>query len=320
MQATNNITAQQIISAIKNAETVLVCGHIRPDGDCIGSVLAMRKLCVKLGAKCDGVCDCDKPAHYAFLPDYEKYCVTTCKNYDLFIALDSGDEKRLGKYAKYLSSCKNSINIDHHPSNDRYAKYNLVDETASSVCQILYELFCDSGLIDLDTAQLLYVGLSTDTGNFMHSNTNAKVFSVAAALCAFGIDVATINHNLYRNNTMNKTLLTAKAIENIKLFCDGKIALMTIMRDDLKKCGCDDTDTEGLIDYASSITGVRISICMCEQDGLFRVSFRSTGADVSAVAALFGGGGHKVASGCVITGDAEDVGRKVVNAAAKALK
>lgn len=312
--------ASEIIKAIQNSKNVLVCGHIRPDGDCIGSALAVRRICEKLGKNADAVCDSDKPDAFFYLPDYDKFCSRKYDDYDLFIAVDCADEKRLGEYRKYLVSAKNSVDIDHHPTNYGYAKINCIDAKAASVCALLFELFEDSGLIDKDVAEMLYTGVSTDTGHFMHSNTDAKVFTTAAKLCGYGIDVGRINHDLYRNESMNKMKLTARAIDSIRLHADGKIALMTILLDDLKACDCETLDTEGLIDYASSIAGVRISIAMCEQPGnLFRVSLRSVSADVSAVAGKFGGGGHKLASGCIINGNRYDVAEMLIKAATAAL-
>lgn len=314
-------TTTEIINAINAADTVLVVGHIRPDGDCVGSVLAMRRICERLGKTADGVCDGDKPPSYAFLPDYEYYCAPRYKKYDLVIAVDCATVSRLGEYRAALENAKYSINIDHHHTNERYGKLNYIVPEACSTCYILFDLFKDAdGLIDTDTAKMLYTGLSTDTGHFMHSNTTAEVFRTAAELCTYGIDIAGLNHDLYCNNKFNKVKLTARAIGGIVLYENGKIAVMNITLNDLKECGCTSEDTEGLINNASSIAGVKIAVSMCEQPGnLFRVSFRSVSADVSKAAATFGGGGHKLAAGCIVCGNRYDVLEKVVAAATEAL-
>ena len=132
--------------------------------------------------------------------------------------------------------------------------------------------------------------------------------------------MAKLNRSLYCNNPFSKVLLTARALGGIILYEDGKIALMTITLKDLQECGCSSEDTEGLINNASSISGVKIAISMCEQPGsVFRVSYRSAGPDVAAAAAKFGGGGHKLAAGCMISGDRYDVMEKIVAAAKAAL-
>lgn len=317
---TNKIS-EDILNAIKAAQTVMICGHIRPDGDCIGSALAMRHLCEKLGKKADAVCDADKPSAFEFLPEYEYFCAPRFDKYDLFIAVDCATEKRLGLYGRYLRDAKKSVHIDHHPVENMFADINCIDTSASSVCEVIYGLFGKSELLDLPMATMLYTGLSTDTGHFMHSNTTPEVFKIAAELTSYGIDVGSVNHAIYRNKSFKRIRLTARALGNIELFEGGKIALMTITNDDLTACGCGSEDTEGLIDYASSISGVEISISLCEQEkGIFRTSLRSVAADVSAVAGTFGGGGHKLASGCILSGEREAVRARIVEAAAKALR
>lgn len=311
----------EILNAIKAADTVLVVGHIRPDGDCVGAALAVRHICEKLGKTADAVCDADKPSAYAFLPEYEYFCAPRYKKYDLFIAVDCATESRLGEYRAQLQSAKNSICIDHHPTNVGYCKYNYIVPEACSTCFILFDLFKDAeGLIDKDCASMLYTGLSTDTGHFMHSNTTAEVFSTAAALTEYGIDVVKLNNDLYCSNSFNKIKLTARALGGIILYESGKIALMNISLKDLQDSGCTSEDTEGLINNAKGIAGVKVAISMCEQPGnVFRVSFRSVSADVAAAAAKFGGGGHRLAAGCIITGNRYDVMEKVVAAATEAI-
>lgn len=310
----------QIINAIKSAKNILVCGHIRPDGDCVSSALAVRRLCEKLGKNADAVCDTEKIGVLKFLPDYGYFCEPRFKSYDLFIAVDCATDKRLGEYQKQFNAARTTINIDHHPTNSKYAQLNYIVPEECSTCAILYKLFAPLGIIDKETATMLYTGISTDTGHFMHSNTTPEVFRIAGELCKYGVDISAVNHDIYCDKSLNKLKLTAKAIENIRLYEDGKIALMMVTLADLDSCGCVSADTEGLIDYASSISGVKISIAMCEQTGaLYRVSFRSVSADVAAAAGTFGGGGHKLAAGCIVNGNRFDVTEKVLAAAKTAL-
>lgn len=311
----------EIINAIKAANSVLVCGHIRPDGDCISSALAVRHLCEKLGKTADAVCDADKPKGFEFLPEYDRFCAPRLKQYDLFIAVDCATEKRLGAYAAYKDTSKNTVNIDHHPTNGEYCALNHIVPTACSTCAILYELFGHTEYMDKIMATYLYTGISTDTGHFMHSNTDAQVFSIASELCRYGLDVGAINHNIYCNKSIKKLKLTARALNGIVLYEYGQIALLTVTAKDMEECGCTTEDTEGLIDYASSISGVKISASMCEQPGnMYRVSFRSVSANVAAAAEKFGGGGHKLAAGCIITGSRYDVMEKILSAATAALR
>lgn len=310
-----------IIEAIQKSTSVLVCGHIRPDGDCVGSALAMRRICQKLGKHADAVCDVDSFSSFSFLPDFELFGKTRRKYYDLFISVDCANATRLGVYKDVLESAKNSIYIDHHPTREGYAEINCIDSTASSTCAIIFELFDGCDIIDKDIATMLYTGLSTDTGHFMHSNTDTRVFETAAALSRFGVDIAAVNRAIYCDVSLNKLRLTARVLDGMRFFEDGRIALITITQSDLDECGCTTEDTEGLIDNASSVHGVKISIAVCEQSGsIYRISLRSAGADVSKVANVFGGGGHKVASGCIISGARDAVIDKIVKASAAALK
>ncbi len=312
----------EILKAVENSNNILVCGHIRPDGDCIGSALAVSALCQRLGKSAVAVCDADKPVGFSFLPDYDRFGAFDANaKYDLFIAVDTANAKRLGAYKEVLDRAENSIDIDHHPTNEKYGKINHIDPAAASTCSIVFELFEDTGLIDTDIAEMLYTGLSTDTGHFMHSNTDAIVFETAAKLCGYNLDIAAINHRLYCQKSINRVKLAARAMGGIKLYGGGKVALMTITADDMGECGCTSEDTEGLIDYASEIAGTEISVSMCEQPGgLYRVSFRSVSADVSKVAAVFGGGGHKLAAGCIVSGgNRHDVAARITDAALAAL-
>lgn len=316
MKITNDI-----INAITAAQTVLVCGHIRPDGDCIGAALAMRAICEKLGKTADAVCDAEKPVAFEFLPDYGKFCIPRFKSYDLFIAVDCANDKRLGVYREMLLSAKNTVDIDHHPTNNRYGNINHIDGNACSTCALLFEMFENTGLIDKNIATMLYTGLSTDTGHFMHSNTTDVAFDTAAKLYRLGVDVGAVNHGIYCNKSFNKIKLTARALGAISLHNDGTVALLVITCNDLDECGCKSEDTEGLIDFASSISGVKISVSMCEQPGnVYRVSFRSVSADVAACAEKFGGGGHRLAAGCIMVGNRYDIMENLISAATAAVR
>lgn len=313
-------TTSKLLDIIESGKNILVCGHMRPDGDCIGAALAMRRICEKLGKFADAACDADKPEAFSFLPDYGRFCRTGKKRYDVFISVDCANEKRLGAYASAIDGAAHVVDIDHHPFNPEFGDINVVDESASSTCLIVYELFKDTELIDRETAEMLYTGISTDTGHFMHSNTDARTFSAAVGLTALGIDIGRINHDLYCSKPRRKIMLTARALDGMEFYAGGAIAVIELSLGDLRACGCTSEDTEGLIDHAKSVSGVRIAVSLCEQEGgTVRVSLRSTGADVSEVAGRFGGGGHKLASGCMISGTLAEVKEKIVAASTDAL-
>ncbi|MCI9031239.1 MAG: bifunctional oligoribonuclease/PAP phosphatase NrnA [Clostridia bacterium] len=297
-----------LIEAIKRSSCVLVIGHQRPDGDCLGAGLSVMHICKKFGKNVDILCDSDNPSQYAFMHGYERLNDKLFGGYDLLIILDCGDIYRMGKYQGYVKSITESFNIDHHKTNNHFAKYNTVLPNASSTCEIVYDLIKNEIEIDEITASLLYVGLSTDTGHFMHSNTTAKVLETAASLVAHGADAFLLSSALYKNTTINKTKLTSRALQSMRFYKDNRICIITVRQNDLNETNCTVADTEGLIDYGMKIGCVEVAICLTEQTRPhFKVSFRSKKCDVSAAASTFGGGGHTLAAGCVISGKYEDV-------------
>lgn len=302
-----------LIEAIKQCKCALIIGHQRPDGDCLGSGLALLHIAEKLGKCADMLCDSDNPAQYAFMPEFDRLNDKRYNGYDLLITVDCGDIYRMGKYNGYLSSISESFNIDHHKTNNHFGKYNAVVPNACSTCEIVFDLLGASPVIDSTVASLLYVGLSTDTGHFMHSNTTAKVLSVASSLVSLGANPYELSTSIYKNVTINKTLLTARALNSMRFYHNNKICVISVRQHDLKATNCVLADTEGLIDYGLNIGCVEVAICLTEQlRPHFKVSFRSKKCDVAAAAATFGGGGHTLAAGCVISGKYEDVLSKLL--------
>ncbi len=307
------MAATTVIESIKKSARILIVCHIRPDGDSLGSGFALKKVAEKLGKQVDFVTDSDRPSHYSFIKCFYELNDKKYSGYDLGIAVDCADDTRLGKWLSVFNKCPNTINIDHHRTNNRFAKVNYVYPEKSSACEVVYDLISGDDVIDADIATLLYLGISTDTGNFMHNNTKPETLAAASKLLALGADLEAIVNDFYKNNTKNKIMLTAKAIESMRFFKDDYIVIMTITRKMLEECGCDITDTEGLIDYGMSIGSVGVAVCMTEQNvRSYKVSYRSKGIDVSVAALMFGGGGHKLAAGCVVNGHYEDVVRKIV--------
>ena len=310
------ITGTELLNAAKSAKSALIIGHMRPDGDCLGAGFAMKHFLQRHGVSVDFVCDSDKPEHYSFFEDYDSLNNKKLNSYDAVFCVDCGDEKRLGRYGTELGKSL-SYNIDHHVTNKGYADYNYVVSDASSTCELVFDLLDSIGEVDDYTAFCLYVGLSTDTGHFMHDNTNAKVLLTGSKLLEHNIDASRIVSLLYRNNTVNKTMLIGRAVRSMKFFHDDKICVISITANDLQETGCVLADTEGLTDYGMNIGKVLVTVCISEQfKSQYKVSFRSKSIDVGKAAAVFGGGGHVKASGCVVNGHYEDVVRKVVKAVA----
>lgn len=310
-----------LIEKIKSARSILIVGHVRPDGDCLGAGFAIKRIAEGYGKSARLVVDSPAPAAYSFISGYDELVSAgnetgvVCSNYDLAIAVDCGDRTRLGKYYSLYEKIGNTINIDHHKTNDRFAKINFVDKDKSSTCEIIFDLIKDDCEMTSEVATLLYLGLSTDTGNFMHSNTTPSALLSASQLLERGADLEKIVNKFYKNNSIGKLYLIARTIEGMRFFRGGEIVVMTVTKKMLHDCDCVMADTEGIIDYGMSIGSVRVAVCMSEQrENSYKVSFRSKDVDVCAAAAVFGGGGHVRAAGCVANGFYEDVVRKVVRA------
>ncbi len=304
----------KLIDYIKQSSSIMIICHMRPDGDCLGAGFALMRICERIGREVDFVCDTDMPDHYKFINGHEKLNKIRHSDYDLGIAVDCADECRLGKFYNQYFECKNTINIDHHITNTRFGNINYVNGSLSSTCELLYSLLEDSGYIDEQVAEYLYMGLSTDTGHFKHSNTTPSTFNTAAKLSEYKFDKVALTDNLYRSNTLNKLRLIGLSISKMQFFEDRKVCVIAFTKSDLESVGCTMNDTEGIIDYPMSLGTVKVAVCMSQQAGNYKVSFRSKGIDVAYIASKFGGGGHKLASGCVIGGDKDHCVARVVEA------
>ena len=304
----------KIFEKIKKSNKIAIFSHTRPDGDTIGGVLALKLALQSIGKKCDAFCDVAISEKFLFLPQADSYALCPQDKYDLYIAVDCGENARLGENFVYFNNKNNTINIDHHATNDMFAGLNYVTNYAST-CEIVYELIKFMKIpFTSDIALCLYTGMSTDTGNFSHSNTDKHVFECASDLVSYGINVAEINFILYKNTSFERTKLLGKVISRIRRYCDNKVSLIYTLLSDIQEVGAKQSDTEGFIDYATNIAGTQVGVSICQHtENSFKISMRSRGdVDVSRICAEFGGGGHKKASGCMISGFFEDVVDKVI--------
>lgn len=296
-----------ITEIVEKSKNILIVGHMRADGDCIGAGLALKMALEKCDKKVDFVCDSLLPP-FDFMPFFDTINVQTAESYDTVIAEDCGDKLRMGKFKSEFASAKLTVNIDHHISNNGFADFNFVKPTLSSTCEVLYDLLKPLGLIDKDIALCLFVGLSTDTGHFIHNTTTQKVFLMASDLMSYGLDASEIASNIYQQNTPEKTLLISKALASMRLYSENRVGIIVITSEMLESCSCTIVDTEGVIDYLMKVGTVKVGLCITEQrKNSYKVSIRSKGANVAKVAEKFGGGGHVRASGFVINGFLQDV-------------
>lgn len=295
---------------LQKASTVAISGHIRPDGDCVGSVMAVYQYIKKNLPGIDvkvfletpsSVFDCIKG-----IQDIDS-TMETGEEFDVFIALDcSGD--RLGNAEPIFKSAKTKINIDHHISNHGCGDINFVVPDASSTCEVVYDLL-DSQKLDEEIAKALYIGIIHDTGVFKYSNTSSKTLKTAAELIGFGFDFTKIIDETFYEKTYLQTLVCGKAVSESVRFMDEKCIFSVVDKEmmDFYKVGPKDLD--GVINQLRTIKGIECAIFMYQTGSMeYKVSMRSNNyVNVSSIASFFGGGGHIRAAGCTMRGTVHDV-------------
>ena len=308
-----------IIDLLRTNDNIALFTHVMPDGDALGSLFGLAHVLKNADKKVDVYVSGQVPKRLQFMAeDYADsyYIAPQDKKYDLCIAVDCGDEKRLGVYQEMFFAAKDTLNIDHHISNIGFARYNLVRQQASSTGEILFELLKQMCVCwDAITASLIYGSIASDTGCFRFSNTTASTHIYAAELMQNGANFVKYNKKLFDTHT--KTALKAQAyvIENIQYYYDGKVAAASISDQTLQEMGASKEDTEGLIDVLKKIEGVEVALLLKQQDAETKLSVRTSEyVDACAFTALFGGGGHIRAAGCTISLPIEQAKEKVIKA------
>lgn len=306
------ISLQSLALKLKDEKRVALFCHVRPDGDSIGSALALKLSLLKLGVEAEVVCDDPVPSRFFFLKETETVKSNLSGEYSALIAMDCADVTRLGSFSDVFSRHKNTFSIDHHVSNNRYAKTNYVVEKSSNSENVL-SLIMEMGVeIDSRIANLIALGIVTDTGNFKHKNVSAETLKAASIIVEKGADLNLITYKTFNEQSRERAKLFGLVMSRIRYFEDGRFALATIKLSDLTASGAKPEETEGFIDFIMGIDTVEIGASMMEMsNNVFKVSFRSKSADVNAVAGTFGGGGHTLASGCRISGEYEEVVDKI---------
>lgn len=299
-----------------DVKTVAIGGHIRPDGDCIGSCLGVwnyiRDNYPEIQA--DVYLEQIVPK-FRFLNGAE-LVKTDCnedKVYDLFISLDASDKERLGAAVRYLDTAKRTVCIDHHITNPGFADENVIEATASSASEVLYGLL-DPEKVDKDCAEALYTGIVHDSGVFQYSNTSAKTLRTAADLIARGIDFPSIIDHSFYEKTFAQNRILGKVLDRARLYADGAVIAGVASPEDMKAYGVTKQDMDGIVSQLRLTRGVQAAIFLYPaEDGAYKVSLRANGQmRVSDVAAAFGGGGHVKAAGCTMTGTPEEIIEKLL--------
>ncbi len=310
----NNII-RKAINLIKSIDEISIISHTSPDGDNIGSILAMGLAIKQMGKRIKIIKTDIIPSDYLFLQHVDMIQEYDEKDIELLIVLDCSDIDRLGKLKDIVSKSKNTINIDHHISNTAFADYNIVDSKAAATGEIVYLFLNQMGIeIDEEIATCIYTAISTDTGSFMYESVTDSTHEIAAELLRKGIDKNKIILNLYQSRSMERTNLFIDCLSSLKTYHNNKIATVRVTQDMLKKANAQMEDTEGIISFVKDIKGVEVACLLKENnEGIIKASLRSKEyIDVAKVCSEFNGGGHIRAAGCSINDNIETAERLIV--------
>lgn len=310
------VDVEEFVKQIQKSQHILILPHVMPDGDTIGSSIALYLALKELGKDVYILLDEEIPDSIKFLP-CENIHKALDENFeiDAVVAVDSSDLERLGKRRKYIDMAKVCFNIDHHITSTYFADYNLVNPKAAATSEIVYFVMKELGVcITKDMATCLYTALSTDTGSFKYDNTTAQTLEIASKLLACNIDLNKITTEVYQNKSLSKVKLLIEALNTLEFFFEGKVAILSVTKDMLEKTGSKVQDTSGLIETARDIEGVEVSVLLKElSDDQIKVGFRSKyDVDVSEISSTFHGGGHKKAAGCTLNGNIESAKEKII--------
>jgi len=302
----------KVISKLKSFDKILLIIHENPDGDTLAAATVLYQVLKKMGKKPALVCKDPVPRPFLFLPEMDKIQSDFLfGDFEIIVVIDCGDIRRTGfdlRLKDFAKKKRNLINIDHHPKNDlhKIANLNLVDYEASSTSEIIWELIQKMKVeVDKNIATALFTGLYTDTGGFKHSNTQPKTLEVASELLKRGARIKLVTRNVSLNKSVPAMKLWGMALSRLHRHPELKIVSSVITRKDLKDCLATYDDIAGVVNLINTIPDSKAAILFFETpEGKIRASIRTEDdkVDVSRLAAIFGGGGHKKASGFTVEG------------------
>ena len=316
------MTLDNILEEIKKAESIVILTHENPDGDAVGSSIAMYLGLKELGKTPDIIIP-EFPRAFENLPGIENIKKESdIKNYDLAIALDTASIKMLNGYSKYFEDAKTKIVIDHHSSNTMFGDYNYVDQDSPACAQLLLVLFNYLNIeVSKEIGTDILAGIITDTGGFRYDVVTAETFELVAGLCQKGVKVSKVYQKVFASTSKSKFFLHRIALDRLELLDNEKIAFTYITKNDENSVGAENGDYDGIVEQGRDIEGVEISIFLRETEKGIKASLRSKDyVNVSELCRIFGGGGHIRAAGCTIPGTIEQVKTQILNQARAMLK
>ncbi len=309
------MTLDEILKEIKEAKSIVILTHESPDGDAIGSSLAMKFILEKLEKKADVIIE-EYPRMFQFLPGTDEIKVDSeIKNYDLAISIDCATFKRLEK-KEYFENAKKTIVIDHHGSNNMYGDLNYVNPASPACCEILVSMLEYFKIpISKEIGTCIMTGIITDTGGFRYLGVTPETFEYTAELLRLGVDIPDIYKKTMGTKTKANFELTKRVIDRLELLENGRVAFSYITTKDELETNAEPGDHEGLVNIGKDIEGVLVSVFIRQKDEeeAYKVSLRSEdGINVSDICLLFGGGGHARAAGALIQGNVKEVKEKIM--------
>lgn len=319
---------ERITKKLFSAETIAVFMHVNPDGDCVGSSLALYHYLRNLGKEVYVFCEQkeDIRENLYVLPGIEVINSKELKYYDLGIAVDCGSAPRMGKDCakKFFNRCDDHACFDHHETGEPFVE-DLIFENVASTTQILYKFMVenDESAIDKNVATCLYAGIVTDSGIFSFSSVTSETLLIASKLLKYGIDGHMLSFKLMKEETPEVYALKCKALANTRFYMDGKVAIISFTREDYLKTGTRAYDTEVAINNVLNIKGVKLAISVAEMEDqpAFKIGIRTKdGVNAGKYASMFGGGGHFNASGCRIYASLNETINKLLSAAERFLE
>ena len=321
---------EQIIQQIKKSAHLLIASHAQPDGDAVGSLIALGLAIGRLNIKTTLSNASPIPAVYRFLPSVKRIVrhIKKANTYDTAVILDCGDLSRIGEVSSAISQIPFIINIDHHISNTRFGNRQLLDTSACSTAEIVYRLIKALSVpMDKGIATCLYTGILTDTGSFRFSNTNQAAFAISKEMAELGVEPYDVAQHVFGTYSLGRIKLLNLALDSIEISENGKLSMMTVTKNMLAETGTQAEDLDGMINYARRIKNVKVAALIQEiQNGAgasghinrYHVSLRSDGTvDVATIASSFGGGGHASAAGFQIESSLINLKSEIITLAEK---
>ena len=318
----------QIIQHIKDAQRILIASHAEPDGDSVGSLVALGLALAKLDKKITMYNPSPIPAVYRFLPGADRILrqIKNADTYELALILDCGDLVRIGENSAEVEKIPVLINLDHHVSNTGFGHIQFIDTSACATAEIVYRLINALQIpFDKAIATSIYTGILTDTGSFRFSNTNQAAFAISKAMTDAGVEPHNVAQHVFGTYSLGRIKLLNLALNSIEISNNGKLSMMTVTRIMLNTTGTNSEDLDGMINYARRIEDVKVAALIHEiKNGAgkftnmnrYHVSLRSdSSVDVARIAGKFGGGGHTSAAGFQIESTLVALKTKIIDLA-----